>query len=183
MDYFDLYYEGKDPTLCPYYMPHEIEYIDTEKYTVRKIEDHKAMCYYFLTMGTDITRQEVCDCQRDIYAIINQETNEIICAIMGRRIQEEDTVHHVIKNSETFKRTFYLITCFQQNITELPDFNSLTILLVEYLADKNYCMTRYKLTGNETQEMLDAMKEVGFKEAENGEYTRMPIPSKYATRI
>lgn len=156
-------------------------WLESEKYTIRKIIDHKSINYFLAMMGSKITQQEVCECQNDIYAIINQETKENCAVIMGRREFEMEKIEHVVADPEYISTIRFLIMDYTTSMTDPPSYKLLCLLLSEFLADKNYCMSRYKLTGKETDDMLTALRAVGFKP--NGEwYTRMPFLPKEFNR-
>lgn len=154
-------------------------WLESEKYAIRKVINHKSINCFLDMMGSKSTQQEVCECQNDIYAVINQETKEHCAVIMGRREFEMEKIEHVVADSEYISTVRFLIMDYIISITDPPSYKMLCLLLSEFLADKNYCMSRYKPTSKETEDMLTALKAVGFKP--DGEwYTRMPfLPNEF----
>lgn len=165
------------------YEDNHIEYTEEGKFVVEQVKDHRTVWPFVLLTGADsdvITKQKIHDCQNNIYCIRDRNTDTYGAVIFGQRISDKYTLRY-IPYKEVVRTTYFLIEGFVVNPANRPSQHQLCMLLVEYLADKNYGMVRYVPVRNESEDVIAAMEAVGFKH-DNRWMVRAPTLTGYIYR-
>lgn len=135
-------------------------------YKLERLQDHKEAYEIIKYFDPYTTTRALHNAQNDIYVIYNNEVDRYVGVIYGERSTE---THHYASSSTASTDGIYVpmqiftITRFfnapgEPTISAGMWYSS----LLEVLADKNNMHTYYTLTGEETPEMIEAMKRIGF---------------------
>lgn len=141
-------------------------------FKISTIKDHKGKHPYIALLCPDVTVEEVHNDRDNILVLqdIEDDTN-YGAVVMGHR----DVSSYTDSNGKEVKVAYFLITHIGISLIAVPSFSYLFFLLKEFVADKNDTRIEYHLTGQENENVLIAMKMVGFYKGENDTLVRLPM--------
>ena len=132
-------------------------------YKVMKLNDHKQAYEIIKFIDPMTTARALHDAQNDIYVVFNTMTNTFDGVVYGIRGNETKSIESVSGAIHIPFITFTMQRFFSDPRAQIPISAGMWYsTLLELLADKNNMTTYYTLTGEETPEMLEAMKRIGF---------------------
>ena len=116
---------------------------------------------YIVEFNSGISKVEFCAAQNDTMMLIDEDHDKLVMLAYGVRMTGNETVGTITGNYEN-KISRFFIQRFECDHRVDATIDLIKAFLQELLADKNDRITEYTLVGNETLNMLKAMKEVGF---------------------
>lgn len=142
---------------------------------IEKLKDHKDQHCYMAFLCPGITQQDICESQDNIFVLRSTDSDYVTYAgiVMGHRVGATYEGNLLVEPSH------FLITWLGDSYIDVPEVKMLSLMLLEFLVDKSDTMCKYKLTGNESENMLQALHDVGFVPTTDGYYARYARPSDH----
>ena len=142
---------------------------------IEKLEDHKDRQVYMAFLCPGITQQDICEDQDNIFVLRDTKSDYATYTgvVMGHRVGATYDGNLLVEPAH------FLITWLGDSMIDSPGVKMLSLMLLEFLVDKSDTMCKYKPTGNESEDMLQALHDVGFISGTDGYYIRYARPSDH----